>query len=137
MTALFNVMETVQFCRRYFKINNSTVKEHYLTKFCGSSEYIFRIQCTKFCRNSLRFGISIKCCLWFTYFLGHSVSCIVIYQRLHQRDIHTNSHVAIANASCVNKAVDRSQRHKKSNWLKLFSDYRIECGEGVDAGYSL
>jgi len=44
MTALFNIMETMLFCHLYLKINNSTVKEYFLTKLHGS----FRIQCTKF-----------------------------------------------------------------------------------------
>jgi len=35
VTALMNVMETGIFCRRYFKFNNSTVNEYFLTKFCG------------------------------------------------------------------------------------------------------
>jgi len=36
MTALFNVMETAVFYRQCLKINNATVKEYCLTKFCGS-----------------------------------------------------------------------------------------------------
>jgi len=46
MTVLFNVMETALFCCQSLKINSSTVKEYFLTKFCNSFRDIFRIQCT-------------------------------------------------------------------------------------------
>jgi len=35
VTALINVTETAIFPRRYLKINNSTVNEYFITKFCG------------------------------------------------------------------------------------------------------
>jgi len=36
VTALINVRKTELFYRRYFKVDNSTVKGYFLTKFCGS-----------------------------------------------------------------------------------------------------
>jgi len=53
------VMETGIFCRRYLNINNSTADEYFLTKFCGSFADIFIMQCKRFCKNALRFGIFI------------------------------------------------------------------------------
>jgi len=49
VTALIHVTETEIFCRRYLKINNSTVKEYFSTKFRGFRD-IFRIQGTNFVR---------------------------------------------------------------------------------------
>jgi len=43
VTALINVTETGIFCRRYLKINNSTVNNYFLTKFCSSVKDIFRL----------------------------------------------------------------------------------------------
>jgi len=40
VTSLLNVMETDIFCRRYLKINDSTVNEHFPTKFCVFQRYI-------------------------------------------------------------------------------------------------
>jgi len=47
VTALTNVTETDIFCRRCLKINNSTVNEYCLTKFCGLSKI-----CSESCEHN-------------------------------------------------------------------------------------
>jgi len=39
VTVLTNVTETGMLCRRHLKINNSTVNEYFLTKFCDVFKY--------------------------------------------------------------------------------------------------